>query len=286
MVQAAPTHTVPVGQVAVHATSEPTSGATSAPRLLSVGFPSTTAPELEPSLLPVPSAAARLPSFDAAMAPLGSHAAPHVSASSTAHEVPASTTMLGIMIATPSSLARIVQILLTLRRARQRLARRNEDTPPAPDSAGTWTDGASIQIKAVTRHGDPVDLGTDEVRQIIEALGRMVREIDGADTPRQAPRARPQQDSFVVTFARAFVGSKLCEGQSITGVEQTSANPNVVCVKTTWGDAIHFAERRACGRLMIYAVDHRDLIFPPPPISYVAVAPALPHAARWLSLCT
>ncbi|MGD0530077.1 MAG: hypothetical protein ABSE49_33385 [Polyangiaceae bacterium] len=47
------------------------------------------------------------------------------------------------------------------------------------DDFRAWVDGASIQIKAVTAHGDPVDFGTDEVRDIIAALTRMVEEIDG-----------------------------------------------------------------------------------------------------------
>ena len=42
-----------------------------------------------------------------------------------------------------------------------------------------WVDGASIQIKAVSPNGDPLDLGTGEVKEIIAALTRMVRQIDG-----------------------------------------------------------------------------------------------------------
>jgi hypothetical protein len=55
------------------------------------------------------------------------------------------------------------------------------------DDFRAWVDDASIQIKAVTAHGDPVDLGTDEVRDIIVALTRMVKHIDG-DGP--DPRVR------------------------------------------------------------------------------------------------
>jgi len=47
------------------------------------------------------------------------------------------------------------------------------------DDFRAWVDGDSIQIKAVTSYGDPVDLGTDEVRDIIAALTRMVKQIDG-----------------------------------------------------------------------------------------------------------
>jgi hypothetical protein len=50
------------------------------------------------------------------------------------------------------------------------------------DDFRAWVDGASIQIKAVTAYGDPVDLGTDEVRRIIAALIAMVEQIDG-DAP-------------------------------------------------------------------------------------------------------
>ena len=48
------------------------------------------------------------------------------------------------------------------------------------DDFRCWVDGDSIKIKAVTSRGDPVDLGTDEVRRIIIALTRMVEQIDGA----------------------------------------------------------------------------------------------------------
>ena len=49
------------------------------------------------------------------------------------------------------------------------------------DDFRAWVDGSSVQIKAVTAHGDPVDFGTGEVRAIIAALTRMVQEIDGDD---------------------------------------------------------------------------------------------------------
>ena len=55
----------------------------------------------------------------------------------------------------------------------------------ANDDFRAWVDDASIQIKAVTGHGDPVDLGTDEVRDIIAALSRMVKHIDGEHLPRE-----------------------------------------------------------------------------------------------------
>jgi hypothetical protein len=47
------------------------------------------------------------------------------------------------------------------------------------DEFSCWIDSDSIQIKAVTKFGDPVDLGTEEVRQIIAALTRMVKAVDG-----------------------------------------------------------------------------------------------------------
>ena len=47
------------------------------------------------------------------------------------------------------------------------------------DDFHAWVDGGSIQIKAVTGGGDPVDFGTDEVRRVIAALTRMVEHIDG-----------------------------------------------------------------------------------------------------------
>ncbi len=42
-------------------------------------------------------------------------------------------------------------------------------------------DGASIQIRAVTTSGDPVDFGTGEMREIIAALTRMVEHVDGGE---------------------------------------------------------------------------------------------------------
>jgi hypothetical protein len=49
------------------------------------------------------------------------------------------------------------------------------------DDFRAWVDGESIQIKAATGNGDPVDFGTGEVRDIISALTRMVQHIDGDD---------------------------------------------------------------------------------------------------------
>jgi hypothetical protein len=48
------------------------------------------------------------------------------------------------------------------------------------DDFRAWIDGESIQIKAVTASGDPVDFGIGEVRAIILALTRMVQQLDGA----------------------------------------------------------------------------------------------------------
>ena len=47
------------------------------------------------------------------------------------------------------------------------------------DGFRAWVDGASIQIKALTPGGDPLDLGTHEVKAILAALTRMVEHIDG-----------------------------------------------------------------------------------------------------------
>ena len=62
-----------------------------------------------------------------------------------------------------------------------RYVSRMPDDEYVNDDFRAWVDGDSIQIKAVTAHGDPVDFGTGEVREIIAALTRMVREIDGDD---------------------------------------------------------------------------------------------------------
>ena len=56
------------------------------------------------------------------------------------------------------------------------------------DDFSAWVDEASIQIKAVTGVGDPVDLSTEEVREIIAGLSRLLEEVDGPDEghPRRA----------------------------------------------------------------------------------------------------
>lgn len=49
----------------------------------------------------------------------------------------------------------------------------------ALDDFSLLGDGVSLQVKAVTSLGDPGDLGSDEERRIIDALPRMVKEVDG-----------------------------------------------------------------------------------------------------------
>ncbi|MBX7096316.1 MAG: hypothetical protein K1X89_01270 [Myxococcaceae bacterium] len=50
------------------------------------------------------------------------------------------------------------------------------------DDFTAWVDEASIQIKAVTGNpGDPVDLGTDQVREIVIGLMRLLHEADGPE---------------------------------------------------------------------------------------------------------
>lgn len=52
------------------------------------------------------------------------------------------------------------------------------------DDFSAWVDDASIQIKAVNGK-DPVDLGTDEVCEIIGGLARLVKEVDGPERVRE-----------------------------------------------------------------------------------------------------
>lgn len=52
------------------------------------------------------------------------------------------------------------------------------------DDFSAWADDASIQIKAVNGT-DPVDLGTDEVCEIIVGLARLVKEVDGPERVRE-----------------------------------------------------------------------------------------------------
>ncbi len=42
-----------------------------------------------------------------------------------------------------------------------------------------WVDpGAAVHLKCVTPHGDPVELNAEEVRELCELLGRLLREIE------------------------------------------------------------------------------------------------------------
>ena len=41
-----------------------------------------------------------------------------------------------------------------------------------------WADGASVQVRAITAHGDPVDMGTDEARAFVERIREAVNETD------------------------------------------------------------------------------------------------------------
>jgi hypothetical protein len=42
-----------------------------------------------------------------------------------------------------------------------------------------WVDpGAAVHLKSVTSHGDPVELGAEEVKALCEALQKLVREIE------------------------------------------------------------------------------------------------------------
>lgn len=41
-----------------------------------------------------------------------------------------------------------------------------------------WIDAGTLHLKCITRHGDPVELNTDEVVELLETLQRCVRQMD------------------------------------------------------------------------------------------------------------
>ncbi len=46
------------------------------------------------------------------------------------------------------------------------------------DRLDVWYDGSAICLIAVGSHGDPLDLGADEVRALIEKLGQCLTEAE------------------------------------------------------------------------------------------------------------
>jgi hypothetical protein len=44
-----------------------------------------------------------------------------------------------------------------------------------------WRDGVSVQLKAVTSFGDPVDLDAEEARRIAQRLLKLADETEGPD---------------------------------------------------------------------------------------------------------
>jgi hypothetical protein len=52
-------------------------------------------------------------------------------------------------------------------------------TPPKADRLECWYDGSAICVVAVGSHGDPLDLGVEEVEDLIERLRECVREANG-----------------------------------------------------------------------------------------------------------
>jgi hypothetical protein len=67
--------------------------------------------------------------------------------------------------------------------ARQSLAslRAQTETCPIsddPEFVDAWADDASVQVRAITVHADPVDMGTEEARDFAQ---RILAAIDVAD---------------------------------------------------------------------------------------------------------
>jgi hypothetical protein len=48
------------------------------------------------------------------------------------------------------------------------------------DMAEAWSDGASVQVRAINVYGDPVDWGTGEALEFAELINRCVHEAGGA----------------------------------------------------------------------------------------------------------
>jgi hypothetical protein len=49
------------------------------------------------------------------------------------------------------------------------------------DRLDAWYDGSAICVIAVGTHGDPLDLGEDEVRAFIEKLQACLKQVEGED---------------------------------------------------------------------------------------------------------
>jgi hypothetical protein len=73
--------------------------------------------------------------------------------------------------------------------AKDCLARLREQLGSRPmsggnDSVEVWADGASIQVRAITAHGDPVDMGSEEARdfarRILGCTGHVDRKFHDA----------------------------------------------------------------------------------------------------------
>lgn len=48
------------------------------------------------------------------------------------------------------------------------------------DITQAWSDGGSVQVRAISVFGDPVDMGTDQALSFAELISRCAREADGA----------------------------------------------------------------------------------------------------------
>lgn len=67
--------------------------------------------------------------------------------------------------------------------ARQCLARLGAQLEARPvseelDLLSAWTDGASVQVRAITAHADPVDLGADEAREFATRILKCAAEAE------------------------------------------------------------------------------------------------------------
>jgi hypothetical protein len=49
---------------------------------------------------------------------------------------------------------------------------------PADESTSAWADGASVQVRAISVFGDPVDMSTDEARAFAALINDAISEAD------------------------------------------------------------------------------------------------------------
>lgn len=49
---------------------------------------------------------------------------------------------------------------------------------PTYDTLSVWADGASVQVRAITVHGDPIDMGTEQAREFASEICDTVKKAE------------------------------------------------------------------------------------------------------------